>query len=267
MENDVLHQIEQILGHKFTNGVLLTKAFTHSSAVDNRLESNERLEFLGDSILSVVICQTLFEKFRDYPEGELTKMKSMLVSRGTCAHVARRLGLPKFLTVGKGMVSNKALPTSLAAGLLEAVIAAIYIDGGFDAAGEFIKQNFAALVEQVNAEEAHGNYKSLLQQHAQEQFSISPVYLLLDEKGPDHNKCFESEVVLDQRHFPSAWGPNKKEAEQKAAYNALVELEVLQKPVGQDDGQEAGSSKEVGEQFGHRPAQDVQDHRGHGDKH
>ena len=229
MDKDAAHQIEQVLGYEFTDTTLLSKAFTHSSSVDRRLESNERLEFLGDAVLSLVICQALFEKFEHYGEGELTKMKSMLVSRGTCAHVARHLGLPKFLIVGKGMVSHKSFPTSLAAGLLEAVIAAIYMDSGFEGARAFILQNFATLLEQIDAEEARGNYKSLLQQHAQEQFNAAPMYVLLDEKGPDHNKCFESEVVIDQRHFPSAWGANKKEAEQKAAYNALVELGVLQK--------------------------------------
>jgi ribonuclease-3 len=150
MDKDVLHQIEQALGHEFTDPALLLKSFTHSSSVDNRLDSNERLEFLGDAILSLVICQKLFEKFEAYPEGELTKMKSMLVSRGTCAHVARRLGLPRFLVVGKGMVSHKAFPTSLAAGLLEAVIAAIYIDSGFEPAREFILENFAGLLEQID---------------------------------------------------------------------------------------------------------------------
>jgi len=233
MDKDIQQQIEEILGHQFSNGALIQRAFTHSSAVDNRLDSNERLEFLGDAILSTVICETLFEMFREYAEGELTKMKSMLVSRGTCARVARRLDLLQFLTVGKGMISSRALPTSLAAGLLEAVIAAIYIDSGFDAAREFIVGNFMTLIEQVDSEEAHGNYKSLLQQHSQEQFNMAPIYVLLDEKGPDHNKCFESEVVIDQRHFQSAWGANKKEAEQKAAYNALVELGVLEKPAEQ----------------------------------
>ncbi len=146
------------------------------------------------------------------------------------------MGLPTYLSVGKGMVSSKALPGSLAAGLLEAVIAAIYTDGGFEAARGFILRNFAPLIEQMNAEEAHGNYKSLLQQYAQEQFNVAPMYVLLDEKGPDHNKCFESEVVVDQRHFPSAWGANKKEAEQKAAYNALVELGVLNRAEVLEDG-------------------------------
>lgn len=235
MDNDVLHQVEQILGCEFTDKALIAKAFTHSSAVDSRLDSNERLEFLGDAVLSLVTCECLFDKFREYPEGELTKMKSMLVSRGTCARVARRLGLPAYLSVGKGMISSKALPGSLAAGLLEAVIAAIYIDGGFEAARDFILRNFSSLVEQIDGEEARGNYKSLLQQYAQEQFNAAPMYVLLDEKGPDHNKCFESEVVVDQRHFPSAWGPNKKEAEQKAAYNALVELGILTRVEGGDD--------------------------------
>jgi len=236
MDKDVLHQIEQILGYEFSNEALIQRAFMHSSAVDSRLDSNERLEFLGDAILSTVICETLFDKYSRYAEGELTKMKSMLVSRGTCARVAKRLGLPKFLTVGKGMISNKALPTSLAAGLREAVIAAVYIDGGFDAARDLIVRNFLTLIEQVDSEEAHGNFKSLLQQCSQEQFGAAPLYVLLDEKGPDHNKCFESEVVIDQRHFPSAWGANKKEAEQKAAYNALVELGVLQRSAEQVGG-------------------------------
>jgi len=234
MDQDTLLRLEQILGYQFTDQAILAKAFTHSSSVDSRLDSNERLEFLGDAILGIVICQKLFEMFLEYPEGELTKMKSMLVSRGTCAQVARRLGLPKFLIVGKGMASHKSFPTSLAAGLLEAVIAAVYIDCGFDAARDFILNNFATFLDQIDSEEAHGNYKSLLQQHAQERFSAPPVYVLLDEKGPDHNKCFESEVVIDQRHFPSAWGANKKEAEQKAAYNALVELGVIRKPAVQE---------------------------------
>lgn len=234
MDTEVLHQIEQILERHFTDPAILAKAFTHSSSVDNRLDSNERLEFLGDAVLAIVICQKLFEKFGTYPEGELTKMKSMLVSRGTCAQVARQLGLPRFLIVGKGMSSHKSFPTSLAAGLLEAVIAAVYLDGGFEPARDFILQNFAPFLDEIDSEEAHGNYKSLLQQHAQDQFNASPLYVLLDEKGPDHNKCFESEVVIDQRHFPSAWGANKKEAEQKAAYNALVELGVIRKPAVQE---------------------------------
>jgi ribonuclease-3 len=229
MDEEILRQIEQIIDYKFSDKNLLIKAFTHSSAVDNRLLSNERLEFLGDSVLAVVICQALFENFKNYLEGDLTKIKSKLVSRETCAQISGQLGLQKYLKVGKGMVSNRALSGSLAAGVLETVIAAIYIDGGFEAARDFILRIYGPLIEQADAEQTHGNYKSLLQQYSQEQFTATPSYILLDEKGPDHNKCFELEVVIEDRHFPSAWGSNKKEAEQKAAFNALVELRVLEK--------------------------------------
>jgi ribonuclease-3 len=227
MDEEVLQRIEQITGYKFSNRNLLTKAFAHSSAVDDRLFSNERLEFLGDAVLAAVICRKLFERFPSYMEGDLTKIKSMLVSRRTCARVTKRLGLQEFLKIGKGMASNRALTSSLAASLLEAIIAAIYIDGGFDSAGDFILRAFAPEIEQADAEQSHGNFKSLLQQYAQQELNTTPVYALLDEKGPDHDKCFESEVVIAERHFPSAWGTNKKEAEQKAAFNALVELGVL----------------------------------------
>jgi ribonuclease-3 len=228
MDKEILQQIEQILGYEFSDKNLLIKALTHSSAVDNRLLSNERLEFLGDSVLAVAICQALFDNFTHYLEGDLTKIKSKLVSRETCAHISGQLGLQKFLKVGKGMVSNRALSGSLAAGVLESVIAAIYIDGGFEAARDFILRIYGSLIEQADAEQDHGNFKSLLQQYSQEQFNATPSYMLLDEKGPDHNKCFELEVVIEDRHFPSAWGTNKKEAEQKAAFNALVELGVLE---------------------------------------
>jgi len=229
MDEDTLRQIEQIIGYEFSDKNLLVKAFTHSSAVDNRLLSNERLEFFGDSVLAVVICQALFDNFTDYLEGDLTKIKSKLVSRETCAQISGRLGLQKFLKVGKGMVSNRALSGSLAAGVLETIIAAIHIDGGFEAARDFVLRIYGPLIEQSDAEHSQGNFKSLLQQYSQEQYTATPSYILLDEKGPDHNKCFELEVTISDRHFPSAWGSNKKEAEQKAAYNALVELGVLEK--------------------------------------
>ena len=235
MDKEALQQIEQIVGYTFSNRNLLTKALTHSSSVENRLLSNERLEFLGDSVLAAVICQILFERFPAYLEGDLTKVKSMLVSRRNCARIAKELGLQKYLSVGKGMASSRALSGSLAAGLLEAIIAVIYIDGGFEAARSFILRTFASLIDQADAEQTQGNFKSLLQQYAQQQFNTTPVYEMLDEKGPDHDKCFESEVIIGDRHFRSAWGTNKKEAEQKAAFNALVELGVLEDTLSKAD--------------------------------
>ena len=231
MDKEILQKIEQKIDYEFSDKNLLIKALTHSSAVDNRLLSNERLEFLGDSVLAVSICQALFDNFTNYLEGDLTKIKSKLVSRETCAQISGQFGLQKFLKVGKGMVSNRALSGSLAAGVLESIIAAIYIDGGFEAARDFILRIYGSLIKQADAEQDHGNFKSLLQQYSQEQFNATPSYILLDEKGPDHNKCFELEVVIEDRHFPSAWGTNKKEAEQKAAFNALVELGVLENNV------------------------------------
>jgi ribonuclease-3 len=229
MDEETLQQIEQIIGCKFHNRNLLSKAFTHSSAVDNRFLCNERLEFLGDAVLAIVICRQLFDQFPGYLEGDLTKVKSMLVSRKTCAKLAKQMGLHKFLKIGKGMANNHSpMSMSLSAGLFEAVIAAIYLDGGFEAAAEFILRVFASLIDKADAEQTQGNFKSLLQQYAQQQLNTSPIYELLDEKGPDHNKCFESEVVINGRHFTSAWGTNKKEAEQRAAFNALVELGILE---------------------------------------
>ncbi len=227
MNEETLRQIEQIIGYEFSNRDLLHKAFTHSSAVDNRLSSNERQEFLGDSILGMVICQNLFEQFPDYLEGDLTQIKSMLVSRRACAKIIKQLGLQKFLRVGKGMAESRALTGSLAAGVMEALIAAIYIDGGFEAARSFILRMFDSLIEQANAEQVRGNFKSLLQQYAQQHLNLTPIYEILDEKGPDHDKCFEVEAVVGVRRFPSAWGTNKKEAEQKAALNSLVELGIV----------------------------------------
>ena len=229
MEQDTLEQIEQIIGYRFKNRDLLAESLTHSSSVDNRTLSNERLEFLGDSVLALVICRTLFDRSPDYLEGDLTKMKSMLVARGTCASIARELGIQKFLKIGKGMAGSQSLSYSLAAGLLEAIIAAIYLDGGLSAAQDFILGNFNPLIQKADAEFVQGNFKSLLQQYAQQHFNNTPAYALLDEKGPDHNKCFEAQAVINERHFPSAWGTNKKEAEQKAALNALLELGVIDK--------------------------------------
>jgi len=152
MNEKVLLEVEQILGYQFSNRELLARAFTHSSAVADRILSNERLEFFGDAILGMVICHNLFEMFVDYLEGDLTKAKSMLVSRRNCARIARQLGLSEYLKVGKGMISSRALTGSLSAGLLEAVIAAIYIDGGFEAAKAFILRVFAHAIEQAQVE-------------------------------------------------------------------------------------------------------------------
>jgi len=228
MDADAVRQVQQILDYQFKNPQFLEEAFLHSSAADDRLKSNERMEFLGDSVLSLVICKTLFARFPEYLEGDLTKIKSRLVSRKTCAQVANELGLPTFMQVGKGMESTRAMSGSVAAASLESVIAAIHLDGGMEAAEMFIIRVFDRMIIEADAEQHQENFKSLLQQHCQREHNCTPLYELLDEKGPDHNKCFEIAVVIRHLRYPSAWGITKKEAEQRAAFNALREIGLVE---------------------------------------
>ncbi|MBE0536440.1 MAG: ribonuclease III [Phycisphaerae bacterium] len=228
MDDQMREQLQELLDYRFQNPAILDEALTHSSLADSRLLSNERLEFLGDSILALVICKTLFTRFPEYLEGDLTKIKSMLVSRKTCAWLAAQMGLQNFAHVGKGMEKTRAMSGSIAAGILEAVIAAICLDGGFEHAERFILRIYGPLIDQADAQQHQENFKSLLQQHAQQTQNQTPLYEVLDEKGPDHNKCFEVCVVIARQRYPSAWGVTKKDAEQKAAKNALTRLGLLE---------------------------------------
>lgn len=227
ISEDLLAQCEQCLGYRFQDLNLLKEALTHASIADDRKHSNERLEFLGDSVLGLVVCHRLYEIFPDYLEGDLTKLKSAVVSRNTCAAVANAMGLTDLIFVGKGMTARSDRPSSLAAGALESIIAAIYLDGGFETARDFVLHHMEPWIDQFAATTHQENYKSLLQQWAQKHMPATPQYELLDEKGPDHSKCFEIRVVIGNRAFPSAWGMAKKQAEQRAAQNALEELGVL----------------------------------------
>ena len=227
MNADTVQQIQQILGHLFKDPQILDEAFLHSSAAGNRLRSNERMEFLGDSVLSLVICDTLFKRFPNYLEGDLTKIKSRLVSRKTCADIANELQLPSFMRVGKGMERTRAMSGSVAAASLESAIAAIYLDGGMKVAEKFILRVFDAMITEADAEQHQENFKSLLQQHCQREHSATPFYELLDEKGPDHNKCFKVAAVIRHHRYPGGWGVTKKEAEQRAAYEALAEIGLI----------------------------------------
>lgn len=222
-----LAQCQQAIGYTFKNPQLLDKSLTHASLSDHRVDSNERLEFLGDAILGLVVCHELYNRFPNYLEGELTKVKSMLVSRRTCSRLAQEIGLQNYLRVGKGMLNHRRIPSSCLAAVFESVIGAIYLDGGQEAAWAFLVHWFEPLLQEADANQHQENYKSLLQQHAQRKMDVTPHYELLDEKGPDHSKCFEICVALGAQRFPSAWGPSKKEAEQLAAFNALRELELI----------------------------------------
>jgi len=216
---------EAVLGYTFRDPCLLELALTHASLARTRLESNERMEFLGDSIMGTVVCEYLFQKFPDYPEGELTRIKSAVVSRHTCAKISTQKKLDDFLLLGKGLTIYEQVPSSIMAAVFESLVAAIYLDGGWDAARKFLLDNLTSEIDRV-AESTHGhNFKSQLQQSAQKIFSVTPVYRMLDEKGPDHSKCFQVAAVIGTTLYPPAWGPSKKEAEQLAARNAIEQLQ------------------------------------------
>jgi ribonuclease-3 len=224
---EVQQLAEKILGYSFKNAGLLKEALTHASIADNRLLSNERMEFLGDAVLDLIVCEALYRKFPEYLEGDLTKIKSAVVSRRTCAEVSNETGLTDLLITGKGIHSRAAMPNSLAAAVYESITAALYLDGGFDVVKEYVLRTMTPKIESIASNSHHQNYKAVLQQHAQKIMGGTPMYELLDEKGPDHSKCFEVCVVIDGKRFNSAWGPNKKMAEQKAALFALEELGVF----------------------------------------
>lgn len=223
----VLSTCQQRLEYTFSDPDLLRAAMTHASSAITRQDSNERMEFLGDAVLGLIVCQTLYERLPEAMEGELTKIKSAVVSRKICARVADKLELTEFLILGQGMEPGAHLPKSLSAAVWESVIAAVYIDGGFEAARAFILRHMDSELRSATHSEHQFNFKSQLQQHAQRAMNATPMYELLDEKGPDHSKCFEVAVTIGQKQFPGAWGPSKKEAEQKAAMIALVRLGLL----------------------------------------
>ncbi|MCC6322454.1 MAG: ribonuclease III [Phycisphaerales bacterium] len=222
-----IESAQSIIGHLFADPELLTRALTHASVAESRQESNERMEFLGDSVLGLVCCELIYTLYPDLLEGEMTKIKSTVVSRQTCACIARELGLHKLLFLGKGMQTHRELPSSLAAAAVEAVIAAIYLDGGLEPVRKFLRPLLEPMIHRAAVSGHQENFKSVLQQHAQLTFSESPIYQVLDEKGPDHAKCFEVAVEIGGRRFPACWGQSKKQAEQQAAQLALSELGLL----------------------------------------
>jgi ribonuclease-3 len=233
-EAGILEDCQNAIDYHFRQPELLRAALTHTSGADTRLGSNERLEFLGDAVLGLVTCEQLYLRFPDYQEGDMTKVKSAVVSRRTCARISRQLNLDEYLFMGKGMGAHGVVPSNLMADVFESLVAAIYLDGGLEPAKKFILHYINPEIEQI-AEAAHaGNHKSLLQQVAQREFGETPQYELLDEKGPDHSKCFKISAVIGKHRHAGAWGRNKKEAEQKAAMNALAEINGEEVPFPSD---------------------------------
>ncbi len=225
---NIVEKASQVLGYTFKDAQLLKESLTHASGAGHRLDSNERMEFLGDAILAYTVCDYLFRHYKEMHEGDMTKIKSTVVSRKVCAKISSKINLNALLQLGKGVSSRPTLPESIGAAVLESVIAAIYLDGGIRPAKRFILKHVVPFIHE-SAESSHQhNFKSVLQQYAQRHLPVHPTYVKLDEKGPDHSKCFEICVEIDGKRFESAWAASKKEAEQKAALAALCGLNLAQ---------------------------------------
>ena len=222
--DEILCLCETRIGYQFKDRTLLRRCLTHSSSAETRLDSNERLEFLGDAVLGLVICDHLFQLYPDQREGQLTQMKSYLVSRQVCARVAKLLEIAPLILVGRGLQS---IPESILSAVIESLIAGIYFDGGLSAAREFILFGFReelALCRPLDTE----NFKSQLQEYTQRELGTTPEYLLLEETGPDHAREFGVAARVKDAVFEIGRGRSKKEAEQHAARHAVLSLQRIE---------------------------------------
>ena len=203
----------------------MLQALTHSSTQSESLLSNERLEFLGDSVLGLAISEFLYNFLENCDEGDLTQIKSVVVSTATLANESKRLGLDRLYNVGKGDGRRHELPVSLLANVFEAVVAAIYLEAGFEEARRFVVRNLFHQVLAVCDDRHEKNYKSLLQQYSQKELGITPSYRVVKQTGPDHRKFFEVAAVIGDKRYDKGAGKSKKEAEQDAARKALKTLQ------------------------------------------
>lgn len=223
----MLDELEKKIGYFFQDKEKLKLAMTHSSyaneKVTGRHENNERLEFLGDAVLELVSSQFLFKKYPQKPEGELTKLRASMVCEPTLALCAQDISLGNFLFLGKGeaLTGGRERP-SVTSDALEALIGAIYLDGGFEAAQSFIE---AFILKDIEKKQLFYDSKTNLQQLVQRDYPDAELtYRMVKETGPDHNKTFVAEVYIGEQMFGCGTGHSKKNAEQEAAYQALLKM-------------------------------------------
>ena len=218
-----LGKLQQRIGYPFRQLGLLEEALTHRSY---GRPDNERLEFLGDSVIELVVSQLLFETFPKLREGELSKMRSSLVKEESLAEVARGIELGRHLKLGKGEEATGGREkASILAGALEAVVAAVYIDGGFEEAFRVVEGLFRERIKQMEEAWRDRDYKTQLQEYTQARFKEVPRYTVVAERGPEHSKTFEVVVLVGGRIWGRGSGRSKKEAEQRAAEEALRRLD------------------------------------------
>lgn len=226
-----LSELEQKINYAFKKIYLLDRAMTHSSYANqynlSYMEHNERMEFLGDSVLGLVVSEYIFKKYRNKPEGKLTKIRANIVCEASLYERAKRIDLGEYLQLGKGEeITGGRERASILADAYEALIAAIYIDGGIESSREFIIPRFVDAIESVVNKEGFKDYKSRLQEHVQKDPSSTIKYETVGEEGPDHNKVFFVNVCINNSLAGKGSGKSKKEAEQEAARSALVSLGV-----------------------------------------
>jgi len=236
MSRTPLQKIARKLGIKKNGLEILKQAMTHKSYLGdgNQLTSYERLEFLGDSVLGLIVSENLFSKFIEKQEGELAKAKAVIVSEPILADAARKFGLADALFMSAGEESSGGRNrSSILADAFEAVIAAIYLSEGLEAASAFVLRALGPILQDIEGEEHHKNYKSILQELSQSLYKKAPRYVVISESGADHDKTFVVEAQLNGKSLGQGSGKSKKQAEQAAAY------EALQHPVFEED--EAGT--------------------------
>ncbi|MEK7567506.1 MAG: ribonuclease III [Patescibacteria group bacterium] len=219
-------QFEGKIGITFSDKKLLKEAFTHRSYLNehkgNTSNHNERLEFLGDAVLELVITKFLFEKYPKANEGDLTAYRAALVNAVTLSEVSKNLGVEEFLLLSKGEAKDKGRARdSILANTFESVVGAIYLDQGYDLATKFIARYVFPLTDKIVAEKTWLDKKSHFQEQAQERAGITPSYKTLEEVGPDHDKCFKVGIYLGNELVAGGEGRSKQEAEQDAAKRAL----------------------------------------------
>jgi len=221
--------LERDLGYKFESTAILSEAMCHSSYVneqhDPSLKDNERFEFLGDSVLDLVITHMLMDHFPETCEGDLSRMRALIVNESQLAKAARKLKLGNYIILGKGeALSHGERKISILADTFEALIAAVYVDGGFHAAFKVIEEHFTEVVSHVEKRLAVEDFKSQLQEYVQGRFRIVPHYEVVRESGPDHEKTFEVRLSVSDFLTTYGTGKSKKAAEQAAACLALEQV-------------------------------------------
>lgn len=220
-----MNSLEKNLNYKFKNIRLLENALTHSSyanEVRSKASCNERLEFLGDSVLSIIVSEHIYKKFPNMPEGELTRLRASLVCEKALCAFSRELDLGSYLLLGKGEDKGGGRERdSILADAFEAVLAAIYLDGGMDAARKHVMNFVLREIKHADDEDSFKDYKTTLQEIIQRNPEESLTYKLIDEFGPDHDKQFVVEVLINSNVIGKGLGRTKKQAEQAAAKQAL----------------------------------------------